>query len=110
VLAVNAWFDFAHIVALLFAVPAAMFTLSLLAVLPPGFALIGALLVLLAYFFIVDFLRVGRLAAYVAILRRPATPINTLSIPADPGSGPRLLPGGVDPDELILSDIPLPAH
>jgi hypothetical protein len=110
VLASNAWFDFAHVLALLFAVPAAIFTLSLLAVLPPGFALIGALLVLLAYFFIVDFLRIGRLAAYVAILRGPAPPMNTLSIPANPGSGPRLLPGGVDPDELILSDIPLPAH
>jgi hypothetical protein len=110
VLAVNAWFDFAHIVALLFAVPAVMFTLSSLAVLPPGFALIGALLVLLAYFLIVDFLRIGRLAAYVTILRGPATPISTLSIPASPAPGPRLLPGGVDPDELILSDIPLPAH
>jgi hypothetical protein len=108
VLAVNAWFGFAHIASLLLTVLAVMFPLSFLSVLPPGYACMGALLVLLAYFVVVDFLRVGTLAAYVAILHGPASSIaerNPLPPDADWGASRR----SVDPDELILSDVPSPA-
>jgi hypothetical protein len=110
VLAVNLWFGFAHLAILLWAVLAVMFPLSLLSVLPPGYACTGALLVLLAYFLVVDFLRVGTLAAYVAILYGPGASSvaerNRLPFDADWGASRR----AVDPDELILSDVPLPVH
>jgi hypothetical protein len=109
VLAVNACFGLAHIASLLLAVLAVMFPLSLLSALPPGYAYIGALLVLLAYFVVVDFLGIGTMAAYVAILDGPRTlsmaEHHPLHPDADCGSERR----GVDPDELILSDVPSPA-
>jgi hypothetical protein len=110
VLAVNAWFGFAHIVSLLLAVLAVMFPLSLLSVLPPGFAGMGALLVLLAYFVVVDFLRIGTLAAYVAILDAPRTSSMAEWKPIDPDVHGGTARPGIDPDELILSDVPSQAH
>jgi hypothetical protein len=80
-------------------------------VLPAGVILGGVLLVALLYFAIVDFLYVGRLAAYVAIVSFPERTLVPPTIqPSLPDSGPQyaLNPQpriGVDPDELILSDV-----
>jgi hypothetical protein len=109
VLAVNAWFGFAHFVGLVFTVSAMVFSLSFLSVLPPGYAAVAALFVLLVYFLIVDFLRVGRLAAYVAILEGLETPPIDESDSVHSGLGYSWRRDRVDPDELILSDVPAPA-
>jgi hypothetical protein len=110
VLAVSAWFGFAHIASLVFTISAMVFSLSFVSVLPAGYACTAALLILLAYFLVVDFLRIGRLAAYIALLEEPEARqvVETDPIHPDPGSGLRRNP--VDPDELILSDIPAPAQ
>jgi hypothetical protein len=109
VLAVSTWFGFAHLVTLLFAASAIMVPLSLLAVLPPGYGLIGVLLVLLGYFLIADFLHIGRLAAYLAILKNPGSSITVEPAPIFPDAGHGVSPNRVDPNELILSDVPSPA-
>jgi hypothetical protein len=105
-LAVNAWFGLAHTASLLLAVLAIMFPLSLLSVLPPGYAGLGALLVLLVYFVIVDFLRIGTLAAYLAILGGPRAASVAEQDPLIPEDDAGASRGGVDPGELILSDVP----
>jgi hypothetical protein len=109
VLAVNAWFGFAHLASLFFAVSAVAFSLSILSVLPAGYAVVGALFVLLAYFLTVDFLRIGRLAAYVSLLEEADVPAILEDDPVHSGPGYGLSRNCVDPDELILSDVPAPA-
>lgn len=76
--------------------------------LPPGVVLAGVLLITLAYFAVVDFLYVGRLAAYVAIMELPEAPPVPIVLPSA-----SILPTalsiptatGIDRDELILSDV-----
>jgi hypothetical protein len=84
------------------------FPLGLAGVLPAGVVLGGVLLVTLLYLVVVDFLYVGRLAAYVAILELPESPVATEIGPLFLPSAERQVPLGtsVDPDELILSDLP----
>ena len=69
------------------ATSAAAVPLAFAEVLPAGVVLGGLLLVTLLYFAVVDFLYIGRLAAYVFMLEVPAIPV----VPAD---------------DDILSDIP----
>ena len=62
------------------------------------------LVLIAAYTAVADFLYVSRLAAYVSLLRREETATAERS-PArgfDHATGSR-----IDPDELILSDVPL---
>ena len=86
------------------------FPLGFASVLPASVVLGGVLLVVLLYFVVADFLYVGRLAAYVAILELPE--IFSASEPSASPDGsppsalsiqPREL---VDQNELILSDVP----
>jgi hypothetical protein len=110
-MAVSFWFGLGHGGAFFLASSVAVFLLSFLAVLPGGVVLGGVLLVTLAYFAVADSLHVGRLAAYVYIAESHedlAIPqfVET-SPPNDPPSS--LRDGRIDPDELILSDLPLPA-
>jgi hypothetical protein len=110
VLAVSFWFGLGHGGAFFFASSVAVFLLSFLAVLPGGVVLGGVLLVTLVYFAVADFLHVGRLAAYVYLAESHedlAIPqLVETSPPNDPPSS--LRDGRVDPNELILSDLPLP--
>ncbi len=62
------WFGAAHTVMFVIATSAAAFPLGFAEVLPGGMVLGGVLLVTLLYFAAVDFLYVGRLAAYVFML------------------------------------------
>lgn len=117
VFAVGTWFGFAHVTAFVVASSVAAFPLGFAGLLPGGVVLGGALLVTLLYFAIADFLYIGRLAAYVALLELPSVLAQVVvSPPAVPGSGGHFLPqsaAGVDKDEVILSDVPLgwkPAH
>ncbi len=110
VLAASFWFGLGHGGAFFFASSVAVFLLSFLAVLPGGVVLGGVLLVTLGYFAVADFLHVGRLAAYVYI----AESHEDLAIPQVVETSPPNHPpsfsfdGRIDPEELILSDLPLP--
>lgn len=81
------WFGLAHALAFVVASSAAAAPLAFAEVLPAGVVLGGLLLVTLLYFAVVDFLYIGRLAAYVFMLEVPAIQV----VPAD---------------DDILSDIP----
>jgi hypothetical protein len=90
----------------------AAFPLGLASILPAGVVLGGVLLVTLLYFAVADFLYIGRLAAYVAIVELPDAPVRAQTAPPllpdrrdyqnpTPQSSP-----AVDASELILSDVP----
>jgi hypothetical protein len=81
------WFGLAHALAFVVASSAAAVPLAFAEVLPAGVVLGGLMLVTLLYFAVVDFLYIGRLAAYVFMLEVPAIQL----VPAD---------------DDILSDIP----
>src|SRR5712692_2316973 len=111
VLAAAAWFGLGHIVAFVVASSAVAFPLACAGVLPAGVVLGGVLLVALLYFAVVDFLYMGRLAAYVCVVEGPETPpAHEMEAEAPDGAQHSELstpPGSrVDPEELILSDIP----
>ena len=82
------WFGVAHTAVFVVASSAAAVPLGFSEVLPGGVVLGGLLLVALLYFAAVDFLYVGRLAAYVFMIEEPTA----LPLPAS--------------DDDILSDIP----
>jgi hypothetical protein len=103
VFAVGTWFGLAHVTVFMVAGSAAAFPLGLATVLPSRFVLVGLLVVMLLYFAVADFVYIGRLAAYVAILE----------LPPEPGPPPSVVSpqptGGIDSSELILSEVPSPA-
>ncbi len=102
VLAASSWFGFTHLVVFFVATSAVGLPMAFAGLLPAAVVVGGVLLVTLLYFAIVDFLYIGRLAAYVAIVEMPELP-SPVSMPSlAPTTPPR-----VDQDELILSDIPM---
>lgn len=111
VLAAGTWFEVVHVVVFVVASSVVAIPLAFSGVLPAGVILGGVLLVALLYFAIVDFLYVGRLAAYVAVLSFPEQSLVSQTVQSpltDSGSQSSLTPrsgSGIDPDELILSDI-----
>jgi hypothetical protein len=108
VFAAGTWFGLAHIVAFVLATSVVAFPLGLAGVLPAGVVLGGVLLVTLLYLVVADFLYVGRLAAYVAILELPENPVvtETAAPPSAPSVGKLIRSStSVDPDELILGDL-----
>jgi hypothetical protein len=107
VLAAGIWFGLGHIVAFVLATSLVAFPLGFAGIFPAGIVLGGVLLITLLYFAAADFLYVGRLAAYVAILELPET--SAIVQPA-PTKTPTLDQSGVvDQGELILSDVPAQA-
>jgi hypothetical protein len=100
VLAASSWFALAHLVVFFVATSAVGLPLAFAGLLPPAVVMGGVLLVTMFYFGIVDFLYIGRLAAYVTILETPEMPEPVRMTPL-PEAPPR-----VDQDELILSDVP----
>jgi hypothetical protein len=74
VFAVGTWFGLAHLTFFVIATSVVGFPLSFLAIVPPGFVLLGVMLVTLLYLAIADSLYIGRLAGYAAILEAPALP------------------------------------
>jgi hypothetical protein len=110
VLAASTWFGLAHVAAFVIASSVVAFALALAGMLPPGVVFAGVLLVTLLYFAVADFLYMGRLAAYVAIVEGPdvipvaeVAPHSVDSQPPALGTQPE---ARVDPEELILSDLP----
>ena len=117
VMAVGTWFGVAHLVLFMIATSVVTFPLAFVRALPAGFVLLAVFLLTLAYFAIVDTLRIGRLAGYVAILEAPPAPVVALLAPTPVTSAPASLTSiqppvlsiqrettMVDQDELILSD------
>lgn len=113
VFAAGVWFGLAHITAFVAATLIVVFPLGLSEFLPRRALLGWVVLVTLLYFAVVDFLHIGRLAAYVGILELPeATGVTGVTPPqiwSNPDSAPRASSASVDPDELILSDGPEPS-
>ena len=99
VFAVGTAFGLAHLTAFIVASIAAAFPLGLATILPGRIVLAGVVVVTLLYFAVTDFLYMGRLAAYVAILELPELSSQPSAFSLQPGSN-------VDPHELILSDVP----
>jgi len=110
--AAGTWFGLAHLTAFVVASSVVAFPLGFAAVLPVGMVLGGVLVVTLLYFAATDFLYIGRLAAYVAMLNIPAGPVSVqIAPPPLPQPGSHLDPNiqsspAVDASELILSDVP----
>jgi hypothetical protein len=118
VAAVETWFGMAHLVLFVVATSAVGFLLSLAGLLPTAVVLATVLTLTLVYFAMIDMLRVGRLAGYVAILEAPPAPLvasapmlASLSLGNAAGSQHSALSIPpetvmVDQEELILSDRP----
>ena len=99
VLAATLWFGLAHGVAFILASSVVGFPLAFTGIVPGGIVLGCVLLTSLAYFAIVDYLYVGRMAAYAFLAESPSEPGPVYLPLPDP-------PAGVDSSELILSDLP----
>jgi hypothetical protein len=108
--AAGTWFGLSHLTAFVIASSVVAFPLGFAAVLPAGVVLGGVLLVTLLYSAIADFLYIGRLAAYIAIVEMPESPVGAeIAPPPLPHGGPYLeiqSSPAVDANELILSDVP----
>jgi len=104
--AIETWFNLGHLVAFAFATFAVVAPF-LLARRLSGLALVIAITSVFAYFAVVDFLYVGRLAAYLSMVLGPQLgPV--ASLPQVTPDSDRSGATSVDRDELILSDLPLP--
>ena len=108
VVAVASWFGLAHLAVFLGASFFAVTSLGMAGIMPRWAIILTVALITILYFAVVDFLYIGRLAAYVAILN-PQFPPQPSAIPHQPlGSGttPLVPPAHprIDPDQLILSD------
>ncbi len=93
--ATGIWFGIAHLIVLFVATSAMAFPIGLAEVLPGGMILGGVLLVAMLYFAAVDFLYIGRLAAYVFMAE-----------PSDPVAASGVSTPSPQSDDDILSDIP----
>jgi len=115
VLAAGTWFALCHITAFFIATSIVAFPLGFAAILPPAVTLGGVLVVTLLYFAVADFLYMGRLAAYVAMLEFPPASVALRSsefpvpILGQPLPSALHSAAAIDQEELILSDIPLPS-
>lgn len=106
-LAVSIWFGLTRIAALY---AMGLFGLLLIGVAPVISAamLAATMAALLGYFLMADFLYIGRLSAYISLAKNP--PDAAYLAVSSAQDEPRLQGGisaGMDPSELILSDIPL---
>jgi hypothetical protein len=108
VLAAGTWFGLIHGGAFLSASCAAFTVLGMAQILGTGPTLFLEVVVIAMYCALADLLYIGRLTAYLTIIRRG----DSLDIP-EPQLRPPILPGTeravIDQSESILSDVPLPA-
>jgi hypothetical protein len=107
VLAVGTWFGLIHGGAFLTAGSAAFTVLGMTAALGPGPTLFLEFLILAVYCAVADALYIGRLTAYLAIIRGAPAYAHLPQAPMPIASGPGR--ASIDQSELILSDVPLPA-
>jgi hypothetical protein len=108
VLAAGIWFGLIHGGAFLTACGAAFTVLGMAQVLGAGPTLFLEVLIIAAYCTVADLLYIGRLTAYLAIIRRGDS-FDLLEPQALPPTLPSTERTAIDQSELILSDVPLPA-
>jgi hypothetical protein len=105
VIAVSTWFGIGHVVAMSVAWSAVAFPLAFVGVLPGRIVFLAVLVIVLLYFAVVDLLYLGRLGSYIWIAEGAAIePMPEIVLP------PLFLGPSderVDPDDLILSDVPV---
>lgn len=105
VFAVSTWFGLGHIVAISVASSAVAFPLAFVGVLPGALVFVGVVVVALLYFAVVDLLYLGRLGSYVWIVEGPTIePVVEIVAPPTFSAPPD---ERIDPDDLILSDLPV---
>ena len=113
VFAVSTWTGLAHFVAFSIASTAVSLPLAFAQVVPLRLVLAVIILVTLAYFAVVDWLYMARLAGYVCILEMPEAIVASEPGQADPPAGPLTvstpIQTTIDLNEPILSDLPSPA-
>ena len=115
IFAAGTWFGLAHLTAFALASSIVGFPLAFAPYLPAAAVLGGVLSVTVLYFAVADFLYVGRLAAYAAMVEMPESQVTAETAPtALPLAGTHLDPNlqsspAVDASELILSDVPAPS-
>jgi hypothetical protein len=115
IFAAGTWFGLAHLTAFALASSIVGFPLAFAPYLPAAAVLGGVLSVTVLYFAVADFLYVGRLAAYAAMVEMPESQVTAETAPpALPLAGTHLDPTlqsspAVDATELILSDVPAPS-
>jgi hypothetical protein len=102
----GSWFGLTHFGAFLFACGAGFTVLGLAGFIGGGATLFLEFLILLAYCTVADFLHIGRLAAYVAVIHGNDGTVSLNAGERLPGTGGES--ASVDASELILSDVPLP--
>jgi hypothetical protein len=103
VFAVSTWTGIAHLVALSVAGTAVSLPLAFIQFVPPRLIVAVIGLLALAYFAIVDWLYIARLAGYVCIAELPDVLAIPSPLPAPPPAPPQT---AIDRDEPILSDLP----
>jgi len=104
VLAVSAWTGLAHVVAFSIATTAVSVPLAFIQIAPWRLVILGVFLVTLAYFAVVDWLYMARLAGYVSIAEMPDAPVPSTAIAAPRTVAPAQTT--IDREETILSDTP----
>jgi len=100
VFAVSTWTGLAHLAVFSVASTAASLPLAFVQVAPGRLIIAAVILVTLAYFAIVDWLYIARLAGYVCIAEMPEAMAEPSALPAPPPQT------SIDHDEPILSDLP----
>jgi len=111
VAAVGTWTGLAHLVAFSAAASAISLPLAFVQVAPARLIAVIVILLTLAYFAIVDWLYIARIAAYVSIAEKPEASALPASMLVPPPAGrhfPLSTPTTttIDRDELILGDVP----
>jgi hypothetical protein len=104
VCSVSTWTGLAHLVAFSIATAVVSVPLAFIQIAPWRPVVVGAFLVMLAYFAVVDWLYMARLAGYVCIAEMPDALVSSTPIAAPPSPAPAQTT--IDREETILSDIP----
>jgi hypothetical protein len=100
VFAVSTWTGLAHFAAFSVATTAASFPLAFVRIAPTRLIMAVVVLVTLAYFAVVDWLYMSRLAGYVCIAEMPEGLAESATLATPPAQS------SIDRDEPILSDLP----
>ena len=107
VCAVSTWTGFAHLIAFSIATTVASVPFAFVPIAPFRLVIAAVILVTLAYFAVVDWLYVARLAGYVCIAEMPGALLGAPPIEPTSLSGiAARIDDAIDRDERILSDIP----
>jgi hypothetical protein len=111
VLAVSIWSGLAHFVAFSVATTAVSLPLTFMHVAPTRLVMASVILLTLAYFAVVDWLYMARLAGYVCITEMPDALASIAPLLTAPPAGQQFPPSAptqitIDRDERILSDLP----